>query len=103
MIHIIKQKKGFAVANVAKNGELLKISETVSSKASCWNNIRSEMTGCYDGIPYFIQVQDDTLKTPKVYLFKLKGRKLKTIQIPRPVYQPGKNKPTTQAEKRKKG
>lgn len=67
MIHIAKTKKGkFIVANIAKNGEILKVSETLNSKQAAWKNIKAEMKSCYyNGIAH---VQDDTLKKPVVYL-----------------------------------
>lgn len=90
MIHIIKQKKGFAVANVAKNGELLKISETLSSKAACWKNIRAEARDCYG--PVDVNVQDDTAKKIVVWISPYRGTKYKTHIPPKPAYKPGKNK-----------
>lgn len=70
MVHIGKTKKGkFIVANIAKNGEILKVSETLNSKAAAWKNIKAELKACYDStdIGYAI-VQDDTLKISVVYM-----------------------------------
>lgn len=67
MVHISRTKKGnFIVANVAKNGELLKASEPLESKQSCWKNIRAENSDCYSGSVVF--VQDNTGKVPKVWI-----------------------------------
>lgn len=67
MIHISKTKKGkFIVANIADNGEILKVSETLNTKANAWKNIKAEMKSCY---PHTIaMIQDNTSKIPMVYL-----------------------------------
>lgn len=66
MVHIGKTKKGkFIVANIAKNGEILKVSETLNSKQAAWKNIKAENAGCYAN--FMAYVQDDTLETPVVY------------------------------------
>lgn len=67
MIHISKTKKGkFIVANIADNGEILKVSETLNTKANAWKNIKAELKGCYSyGIAY---VQDNTGAIPRIYL-----------------------------------
>lgn len=71
MVHIGKTKKGkFIVANIAKNGEILKVSETLNTKQAAWKNIKAEIKSCF----YYgtVKVQDDTLITPVVYLQGLK-------------------------------
>lgn len=71
MIHIAKTKKGkFIVANIAKNGEILKVSETLNSKQAAWKNIKAEMKHCF--VDSVALVQDDTLKKSAVYLQGLK-------------------------------
>lgn len=90
MVHIILQKKGYAVANVSKNGQLLKISETLSSKQKAWQNIKAEAKDCYG--PVDSVVQDDTAKGTPVWIVPYKGTKYITSIKPRPVYQPGRNK-----------
>lgn len=75
MIHIAKTKKGkFIVANIAKNGEILKVSETLNSKQAAWKNIKAELKSCYEYqiMDFCALVQDDTLKKPVVYLQGLK-------------------------------
>lgn len=68
MIHISKTKKrNFIVANVAKNGEVLKSSEPLESKQACWRNIKSDLLSCYGGGYKYAVVQDNTGKKPKVY------------------------------------
>lgn len=67
MIQIVKSKNGFMVANVSKGGELLKSSEVLNSKQSCWKNIVSELKNCYSGDKFWALVQDSTKKVPVVY------------------------------------
>lgn len=91
MIHICKTKKGnFIVANIAKNGEILKVSETLNSKQAAWKNIKAELKNCYHYT--FGYVQDDTLEKPVVYLQGLKRVVANGIN-PEKKYTP-KEKPT---------
>lgn len=75
MVHIGKTKKGkFIVANIAKNGEILKVSETLNSKQAAWKNIKAELEECYSGWVGVLSTdpvavcQDNTGKKPIVYL-----------------------------------
>lgn len=89
MIHISKSKKGnFIVANIGKNGEVLKSSEPLESKQSCWKNIKAEMKACYKYEIDMAVVQDNTLKKPVVYLVGKKrvvanGIKPQTPHVPK--------------------
>jgi uncharacterized protein YegP (UPF0339 family) len=72
MVQICKTKKGnYLVVNVADNGEVLKSSEPLESKANCYKNIRAEMKSCYqelcDDYLLYLVVQDNTGKKPKVW------------------------------------
>ncbi len=91
MIHISKTKKSkIIVANIAKNGEILKVSETLNSKANAWKNIKAELFSCYFGEmeAYPISViQDNTGKSPKVYLQGSKRVAANGIKPEKP-YQP---------------
>lgn len=88
MIHISRTKKGqLTVTNIAKNGKVLKPSETVESKQGCWRNIKSELLTCYSPGSYAI-VQDNTGKKPIVYLVGEKrvvanGIKPQTPHVPK--------------------
>lgn len=73
MIHISKSKKGnFIVANIGKNGEVLKASEPLESKTACWKNIKSEIKNCFscafsDTEKIVAIVQDNCGNQPIVY------------------------------------
>lgn len=43
MIHILKSKSGWRVRYSAKNGEILAVSEVLTSKANAWKNVRAMM------------------------------------------------------------
>ena len=90
MIHISTTKKGkFIVANIAKNGEILKVSETLNSKANAWKNIKAEISSCYNyGLELSAAiVQDNTGPTPKVYFQASKRVAANGIKPEKP-YQP---------------
>jgi uncharacterized protein YegP (UPF0339 family) len=77
MIHINKTKKGnFIVQNVAANGEILKSSEPLKSKANCFKNIRAEMKDCHRQYDY-VTVQDNTGVKPKEWNVGLKKKVLR--------------------------
>lgn len=92
MIHISRSKKGnFIVANIGKNGEVLKSSEPIESKQNCWKNIKADLFSCYCSYETDMlcaYVQDNTLKKPVVYLVGKKrvvanGIKHQTPHVPK--------------------
>lgn len=104
MIHIIKNKKNeFAVAIVADNGELLSMSEGLSSKQKAKQNIIS-MCGEFRFYGMMqISVQDDTLKAPRTLIYSaLGGWSIDPTQgRTRNKYIPGKNPKRKSAAKKK--
>ncbi len=97
MIHIAKSKTGFLVATLSGNGEVLSVSEVLSSKQKCWQNIRSQMIQ-WDTATIGVGVQDDTLKgDSKVYVFWRSGKQVKkilnTVYGSNPKYIPADMKP----------
>jgi uncharacterized protein YegP (UPF0339 family) len=89
MLHIVKQKTGFAVISLSSNGEVLQTSEILTTKASCWKNIRAMMESCFSTVTVY--VQDDTPKTAIIYQFYTNGKKDKLVGYPEKKYVPGKN------------
>ena len=73
-----KGDRAFHVVTTANNGEILKTSESLTSKANCWKNIISDIKNYYGCT--LIDVLDETGKKPVMWYYdvtrKHKGRKI---------------------------
>ncbi len=90
MIHLCRsaKTKEFYVVVLAKNGEVLSTSELLKSKASAWKNIKSQITSITGSAMTRVNVQDDTIQKPCIYLIDAYGFKLKVSVVPVPLYTP---------------
>jgi len=89
MIHISKTKKGlFIVVTVANNGAVTNTTETLSSKAKCYKNIRATMKQWEADL---VNVQDDTTTEPGVWAISHTSREYLPDMKAEPRYIPGKN------------
>lgn len=83
MIHILKSKSGYRVRYTGKNGEILAVSEVLTSKQNAWKNVRATMklfgnTGVVvidtDGYYYTAMINTHTGKFSKRKLHSAKER-----------------------------
>ncbi len=96
MYHITKTKSGkFMVVLVGKNGEPLNTSEQFPTKQGAKRNLKAVATVMQEGILF----QDDTFKSPSVYVVDVNGKIWHGMSDPDPRYIPGKN-PKKKAAKR---